>query len=60
MLAAVDGILLEQNEEWAVQRSRYMTPECVAPVSDDPFVRLPAVAVLPIRPKPKIAVVTPP
>lgn len=45
MLAAVDGILLEQNDEWAVQRSRYMTLESVAPVSDDPFVRLPAVAV---------------
>jgi len=45
MLAAVDGILLEQNDEWAVQRSRYMTLESVAPVSDDPFVKLPAVAV---------------
>jgi putative transposase len=45
MLAAVDGILLEQNDEGAVQRSRYMTLESVAPVSDDPFVRLPAVAV---------------
>jgi len=45
MPAAVDGILLEQYDEWAVQRSRYMTLESVAPVSDDPFVRLPAVAV---------------
>ena len=45
MLAAVDGNLLEQNDEWAVQRSRYMTLESVAPVRDDPFVRLPAVAV---------------
>jgi putative transposase len=41
----VGTILLEQNDEWAVQRSRYMTLESVAPVRDDPLVRLPAVAV---------------
>jgi hypothetical protein len=38
------AILLEQNDEWAVQRSRYMTLETLAPMSDDPFVSLPAMA----------------
>ena len=37
------SILLEQNDEWAVQRARYMTLESVAPLSDDPLVSLPAV-----------------
>ena len=32
------------TDEWAVQRSRYMTLESVAPLSDDPLVSLPAVA----------------
>jgi putative transposase len=40
----VGAILLEQNDEWAVQRSRYMTLESVASLSDDPIVRLPAMA----------------
>jgi putative transposase len=40
----VGAILLEQNDEWAVQRSRYMTLETIAPLSDDPLVSLPAVA----------------
>ena len=39
----VGAILLEQNDEWAVQRARYMTLETMAPLSDDPFVKLPAV-----------------
>lgn len=30
--------------KWAVQRSRYMTLETIAPLSDDPIVGLPAVA----------------
>jgi transposase-like protein len=40
----VGAILLEQNDEWAVQRARYMTLETIAPLSDDPLVSLPAVA----------------
>jgi len=38
------AILLEQNDEWPVQRARYMTLETIAPLSDDPIVLLPAVA----------------
>jgi len=40
----VGALLLEQNDEWAVQRGRYMTLETIANLSDDPFVKLPAVA----------------
>ena len=40
----VGAILLEQNDEWAVQRARYMTLETIAPLSDDPIVSLPAIA----------------
>ena len=40
----VGAILLEQNDEWAVQRARYMTLETIAPLSDDPIVSLPALA----------------
>jgi hypothetical protein len=32
----VEEILLEQNDERAVQRGRYMTLETIAPLSDDP------------------------
>ena len=41
----VGAILLEQNDEWAVQRARYMTLETIASLSDDPVVGLPAVAI---------------
>ncbi len=40
----VGALLLEQNDEWAVQRARYMTLETMAPMSDNPLVSLPAVA----------------
>jgi len=41
----VGAILLEQNDEWAVQRTRYMTLETIASLRDDPVVGLPAVAI---------------
>ena len=40
----VGAILLEQNDEWAVQRARYMTLESIAPIGDDPLVGLPTLA----------------
>jgi putative transposase len=40
----VGAILLEQNDEWAVQRARYMTLETIAPLSQDLIVNPPAVA----------------
>ena len=32
----IGALLFEQNDEWAVQRARYMTLESMAPLSDDP------------------------
>jgi hypothetical protein len=40
----VGAILLEQNDEWAVQRARYITLESISPVSDDAPASLPAMA----------------
>jgi putative transposase len=40
----VGAILLEQNDEWAVQRARYMTLETIAPMRDDLTLMLPAAA----------------
>ena len=39
----IGAILLEQNDEWAVQRGRYMSLETMAPLSDNPIVVLSAV-----------------
>mgnify|MGYP003571217988 CR=1 FL=1 len=38
------ALLLDQNDEWALRRARYMTPEGVGQLSDDPFIGLPAAA----------------
>lgn len=45
IIRLVGAILLEQNDEWAVQRARYMTLETIAALSDDAVVGLPAVAI---------------
>jgi putative transposase len=44
IIRLVGAILLEQNDEWAVQRGRYMTLETIAPLGDDPAVSFPAIA----------------
>ena len=44
IIRLVGAILLEQNDEWAAQRSRYMTLESVANLSDEPLVTLPTMA----------------
>lgn len=40
----VGALLLEQNDEWAVQRARYMTLETIATMADDTVISLPAAA----------------
>jgi transposase-like protein len=40
----IGALLLEQNDEWAVQRARYMTLETIAPLGDNPPVSSPALA----------------
>jgi transposase-like protein len=40
----IGAILLEQSDEWATQRARYMTLETIGPLSDTAAVSLPAVA----------------
>ena len=36
----IGALLLEQNDEWAVQRARYMSLETIAPPGDDIAVSL--------------------
>jgi transposase-like protein len=43
IIRLVGAILLEQNDEWVVQRTRYITLETLATMSDDHLVSLPAV-----------------
>ena len=40
----VGALLLEQNDKWTVQRTRYMTLETIASMGDDPVISLPAAA----------------
>src|ERR1700728_777703 len=40
----VGAIIMEQNDEWALQRARSITLETIAPLSDDPVANLPALA----------------
>ena len=41
----VGSIVLEQNDEWVVQRGRYMTLETMAGISDDLAIGLPAMVI---------------
>jgi putative transposase len=44
VIRLIGALLLEQNDEWATQRARYMTLETIAPLSDTPTVSLPELA----------------
>ncbi|HSF77763.1 MAG TPA: IS256 family transposase [Steroidobacteraceae bacterium] len=44
VIRLIGAILLEQNDEWAVQRARYMTLETIAPLSDNAPIELPPAA----------------
>jgi transposase-like protein len=38
-ITRLGALLLEQNDEWAVQGGRYMSLETLAPLSDDPMIK---------------------
>jgi transposase-like protein len=40
----IGAILVEQDDEGAVRRARYLTMKTMAPLSEDPIFKLPAVA----------------
>src|SRR5258705_7903895 len=44
VIRLIGALLLEQNDEWAVQRARYMSLEAITPLSDAPLVTLPTLA----------------
>jgi transposase-like protein len=44
VVRVIGALLLEQNDEWATQRARYMTLETIAPLSDTHNVSLPEMA----------------
>jgi putative transposase len=43
-LALLAPLLFEQNYEWVAQRGSYMSLKSIVPLSDDPIVKMPAVA----------------
>lgn len=43
-LPSVAALLLKQNDDWAVQRTRYLTLQTIVPLDDDPLISLPVVA----------------
>lgn len=44
IIRLVGALLLAQNDEWAVQRARYMTLETIAPLGNAPLISMPAAA----------------
>jgi putative transposase len=56
----VGALLIEQNDEWAVQRCRYMTLESVAALGDAPLVSLAHHRSLTDPAPPESAVIIPP
>jgi transposase-like protein len=44
IMRLVGAILLEQSDEWATQRARYMTMETISAISDNALAGLPTLA----------------